>query len=309
MMIYTITLNPSCDYIVSVDNLTVGSLNRTTAESCYPGGKGINVSLMLKQLGYDSIALGFIAGPTGRMLDSMLRNTAINTKFIECKSGITRINTKIREKTAQTVTETEINGHGPCPDQSEIAALTGLLSDVHDDDVIILSGSIPSSLNIDGNNLYLEIADSIQNNHAKLIVDISGNNLLELSAYHPFLVKPNKDELEELFDVRIDEVATAFTYARKLRQLGARNVLVSLGGDGAILVCEDGHEYTCSVPKGHVIGTTGSGDSMIAGFLAEYQRNGNYESALKMAVAAGSASAYSEWLADGEDVRRLYNNM
>lgn len=295
-MIYTLTLNPALDYIISAKDISVGSINRSESESILPGGKGINVSIMLKNLGTKSVALGFCAGYTGNMLENMLENEDISTDFITLKSGMTRINVKIK-----SLKETDVNGKGPDIDSDAMNLIYDKLSKLHDDDILVMAGSLPKSLPA---SAYAGIMEHLHGKNVKFVVDATGEVLTSSLKYKPFLIKPNNFELSEIFGKTLETKDEIVEAAKKLCDMGAQNVLVSLGADGAILVCSDG-VYTSDAPKGKVINTTGSGDSMVAGFLSGYEKTGNYFYALTLGVCAGSATAFTEKIATGEQVREL----
>lgn len=296
-MIYTVTFNPSLDYTVTVEHFTEGIVNRTKDEIIYPGGKGINVSMVLKNLGYESTALGFLAGFTGKELQRLLEERGIATEFISVEEGMCRINVKIRSNR-----ESEINGQGPVICEEDIAKLYGKLDTLRDGDILVLAGSVPGSMPA---SVYMDIMQHLQNRNLQIVVDATGNLLGNVLQYRPFLIKPNHHELGEIFGVPINGKEEAAFYAQKLQEKGARNVLVSMAGEGAVLVTEDGRTYRAKAPEGKVINSVGAGDSMVAGFLAGYLENGDYANALRMGVCTGSASAFSEELATGEEVRKL----
>lgn len=300
-MIYTITFNPALDYIINVPNYTEGAVNRTSNEKILAGGKGINVSTVLKNLGFDNTALGFTAGFTGEMIEKMLEELEVRSDFISLGEGFTRINVKIKADK-----ETEINGQGPRIDDAAIDKLYKKLDEAKDGDILVLAGSIPNTL---PNTIYCEIMERLCGKDLRIIVDATGSLLTDTLKYKPFMVKPNNFELGEIVgkELKTDEEIAAG--AKMLQDMGARNVLVSMGGAGAMLITEDGDVFRSEAPKGKVINTTGSGDSMVAGFIAGYLETGSYESALKMGLSAGSASAFSENLATGEEVRAIYNNI
>lgn len=296
-MIYTVTFNPSLDYTVTVEHFTEGIVNRTKDEIIYPGGKGINVSMVLKNLGYESTALGFLAGFTGKELQRLLEEKGIATEFISVEKGMCRINVKIRSNQ-----ESEINGQGPIICEEDIAKLYEKLDTLRDGDILVLAGSVPGSMPA---SVYMDIMQHLQNRNLQIVVDATGNLLGNVLQYRPFLIKPNHHELGEIFGVTINGKEEAAFYAQKLQEKGARNVLVSMAGEGAVLVTEDGSTYRAKAPEGKVINSVGAGDSMVAGFLAGYLENGDYANALRMGVCTGSASAFSEELATGEEVRKL----
>ncbi len=296
-MIYTLTFNPSLDYIVTVPQFTCGVVNRTSGELIYPGGKGINVSMVLKNLGYDSTALGFLAGFTGDKLKSLLEDKGIRADFIAVKEGMTRINVKLRSEQ-----ETEINGQGPAIGADDIGRLYAQLDALRDGDILVMAGSIPDVM---PQTIYMDIMKHLQAKDLKIVVDATKDLLVNVLQYHPFLIKPNNHELGEIFRVRITEKGEVIRYARKLQEMGARNVLVSMAGDGAVLVAEDKAVYQADAPRGEVINSVGAGDSMVAGFLAGFLEQEDYRKAFAMGVCTGSASAFSEELAVKEDVMRL----
>lgn len=296
-MIYTVTFNPCLDYIVSVDNFTLGRVNRTTKELVYPGGKGINVSLVLQNLGMESTALGFTAGFTGTEIERALQEWGCYTDFIRISEGMSRINLKLRSNE-----ESEINGQGPKISKEALEALYGKLDAMNSEDVLVLAGSIPNSM---PDSSYELIMERVEKKHMKVVVDATGDLLVNVLKYHPFLIKPNNHELEEIFRVPMDSNETIITYAKKLQEMGARNVLISMAGDGAILVSEDGMVRQSLAPKGKVVNSVGAGDSMVAGFLTGFLTTGKYEEAFYMGIATGSASAFSERLATRPEVEEI----
>lgn len=285
-MIYTVTVSPAIDYVVHLDSFETGATNRTTAEEYYFGGKGINVSRVLKELGLPSVALGFVGGFTGQALEKGLKDAGIETDFVHVREGVTRINVKIKAEK-----ETEINGQGAIPDDGELCRLTKKLEKMENGDILIISGNIPAAMPQD---TYDRLMDAAGGKDIRLIVDTNGELLVRAPRYRPFLVKPNLEELKGIFGMEI----TAYEGASRLREKGARNVIVSMGGDGAVLAAEDGNCYEAGVCSGDVINTVGSGDSMVAGFLAGYMETGDYQYALDMGSAAGSATAISPGLAE-----------
>ncbi len=301
IMIYTVTLNPSLDYIVGIKNFVAGSLNRSESEKITAGGKGINVSIVLHNLGMESTALGFTAGFTGRQIESILRQDGIKTDFINVEQGLSRINVKILHNESG-MGETEINGSGPLISKDDIAMLFQKFGSIDSGSTVVLAGSVPSSL---PKNFYVQVMNSLKTKNIKFIVDASGELLKTALPYHPFLVKPNLSELEEIFEVKINSMQDAFGYAKKLLGLGAQNALVSLGKDGAILSASDGCNYYAKAPSGKPVNTVGSGDSMVAGFIAGYESSRSFKSALERGVCAGSAAAFSSSLASKDDVELL----
>ncbi len=300
-MIYTVTFNPSLDYIASCDNFTLGETNRTTKEIIYPGGKGINVSIVLRNLGLDTTALGFLAGFTGDEIKRLILKEGIKNEMIEVNNGFSRINIKLRSKQ-----ESELNGMGPLIDDESIKKLYQKLDNLNSDDILVLAGSIPSSM---PSNIYSDIMAYLKDKNMKIVVDATKDLLLNVIPYKPFLIKPNNHELGELFNVELKTREEVIPYAKKLQELGARNVLVSLAGEGAVLVDENNGIHLSPAPKGKVINSVGAGDSMVAGFLYGYKTFNNYNEAFKYGVCTGSASAFSEQLAKLEEVKELYKNL
>ncbi len=293
-MIYTVTLNPSVDYIVRLDSFTPGGVNRSSYEAVVPGGKGINVSVMLRQLDVPSTALGFLAGFTGRELRRLVRSLGCRESFIMLPDGFSRINVKMKAGE-----ETEINGAGPRISEEALARLLDMIDNLQADDILVLSGSVPSSV---PQTIYRDIAARLVNKQVSIVADASGKLLTDLLPYRPFLIKPNHHELGDLFGAAIEHTEDAVFYAKKLQEMGARHVLVSLAGEGAVLLTEDGDVYTAKAPKGEVVNSVGAGDSMVAGFLAAYLESRNFEKALSLGIAAGSASAFSEGIAERNSV-------
>ncbi len=296
-MIYTVTFNPSLDYIVTVKDFKTGVVNRTVDEIIYPGGKGINVSMVLKNLGYDNTALGFMAGFTGDEICRLLEEKGVKADFIHVKKGVSRINVKLRSNE-----ESEINGMGPAIEEKDIEKLYEKLDLLQDGDVLVLAGSIPSVM---PESMYMDIMKHLQNKKLDIAVDATKDLLVNVLPYHPFVIKPNNHELGEIFGVTITEKDDVVKYAKKLQEKGARNVLISMAGDGAVLVTEDGQEFRAEAPKGELKNSVGAGDSMVAGFIAGYLATKDYGEAFKMGVCTGSASAFSEELATKADVQAL----
>lgn len=296
-MIYTVTFNPSLDYVIQVDKLVPGEINRTTHEAVYPGGKGNNVSVILSNLGHSSKALGFTAGFTGEALENMLKEFGCDTAFIRLPEGSTRINVKINAGE-----ETEINGQGPVITEEAQSALFEQLDALKEEDILVLAGSIPNTLPSD---IYERILEHLQGRGIHFVVDVTKELLLKVLKYHPFLIKPNNHELGEMFGVTLKTRDEIVTYAKKLQEMGAENVLVSMAGDGAILLTEDGIIYKAKPPKGKVLNSVGAGDSMVAGFLTGYLNTGDYEKAFRLGVVTGSATAFQYWLATKEDIVAL----
>ncbi len=286
-MIYTVTLNPCLDYIMKIENLDLGETNRSNHQEIYPGGKGINVSIVLKNLGIDTKALGFVAGFTGEEIVKRVEEIGVNADFITLDSGMSRINVKIKDKT-----ETEINASGPVVTEKDFEQLLKKLDVLKNEDVLILTGNVPKGMD---DTTYARIMEKCKNTLA--VVDACGDLLKNTLKCKPFLIKPNIAELEEIFGCKI-AIEDIKTYAEKLQDMGAKNVLVSFGAEGAALFSETREYITCSAPKGKLINSVGSGDSMVAGFLCEYLESGDYKEALRLAVASGSASAFMPHLAD-----------
>ncbi|MDY3908239.1 MAG: 1-phosphofructokinase [Eubacterium sp.] len=299
-MIYTVTFNPSLDYIVTVDDFKPGQVNRATEEVIYPGGKGINVSIVLRNLGFDNTALGFLAGFTGTEIENMLKKQGINAEFIHIGEGISRINMKLRSNE-----ESEINGQGPAISIPDIQNLYKKLDELKDDDVLVLAGSIPSTM---PESIYMDIMKHLQRRKIKIVVDATNDLLMNVMQYHPFLIKPNNHELGEIFGVELQKKEDVIPYAKKLQERGAKNVLVSMAGEGAVLVTEQKEVFQSEAPKGTVINSVGAGDSMVAGFLAGFLKTGDYRVAFKMGIATGSASAFSEKLATKGQVEQILKN-
>ena len=296
-MIYTVTLNPAIDYIMRMDELHMGITNRSNSEEYYCGGKGINVSLVLAELDIPSTALGFIAGFVGDAIDKWVANTYVTTDFIRLKSGISRINVKIKAGE-----ETEINGQGPDISEDELEALMMKVDHIQDGDTLVLAGSIPNTLPDD---TYERMLERISDKDVRIVVDATKQLLVNSLKYKPFLIKPNKQELSEIFDVDVQTKEDIVTYAKKLQDMGARNVLISLGGDGAMLVDEDGQIHEAGVIKEKVVNTVGSGDSMVAGFVAGYEMKNSYSYALTLGSVCGNATAFLPWLATKEKINEL----
>ncbi|EOS47674.1 1-phosphofructokinase [Lachnospiraceae bacterium JLR.KK009] len=300
-MIYTVTFNPSLDYIVSVDGFTLGRVNRTTKELVYPGGKGVNVSLVLKNLGMENTALGFIAGFTGTEIERGLKEWGCLTDFIKIPEGMSRINMKLRSRE-----ESEINGQGPRISEDALEELYRKLDAMEPGDVLVLAGSIPNSM---PDSSYEQILARVQGRHIRSVVDATGDLLVNVLKYHPFLIKPNNHELEEIFHVPMDSKETIVAHAKKMQEMGAENVLISMAGDGAILVAADGSVWQSPAPKGNVVNSVGAGDSMVAGFITGYLKSQSYEEAFHMGICTGSASAFSERLATQEEVDGILGQM
>lgn len=294
-MIYTCTLNPSVDYIVHVKDFQLGDLNRMTFDAKYPGGKGINVSRVLNRMGVESQALGFMGGFTGEYVEGFLKKEGIKTNFVHV-NGDSRVNIKLK-----TETETEINGLGPEITDNQIGQLLTQIESLQNGDILVLAGSIPSSLPSD---FYTKLSNVAKKQGAKVVVDVSGKILLEIAEQGPFFIKPNHHELGEMFDVTIETPEEAIPYGQKLLELGAENVAISMAGKGALLITKEAI-YQATVPKGTVKNSVGAGDSLVAGFLGAYVQSGDIMEAFKTGVASGSATAFSLELCTKEDIKRL----
>ena len=288
-MIYTVTFNPAIDYVVHIDNLETGKIQRSKSQNIYFGGKGINVSIILKELSVPSTALGFIAGFSGKAIEDGISCNEIKTDFVTLNSGLTRINVKIRSEE-----ETDINGNGPEITDSDIDKLFSKLECLKDEDFLILAGSIPNTLPFD---IYEQILAKLENKKIKFVVDAEKDLLLNSLKYKPFLIKPNCEELSEIFGTEISTAGMCLEYAKKLKDMGALNVLVSMGDKGAVLLDQNGEEYFMKAPVGKTVNTVGAGDSMVAGFIAGYIETNDYSYALKLGTASGAATAFSDGLA------------
>ena len=300
-MIYTVTFNPALDYVVWVDHFTTGSVNRTAEEKIFYGGKGINVSAVLASLGYPSTALGFVAGFTGDEIERGVKTLGFSSDFIRVKKGMSRINVKLKSEE-----ESEINGRGPEITTEDVNELFRKLEHLKAEDILVLSGSIPA--NIDS-RIYEMILEKLEGRGILTVVDAEKDLLLNVLKYHPFLIKPNNHELGEMFGVVLENDAAIVEYARRLQDMGARNVLVSMAGDGAMLVAENKEIYHLGVAKGIVRNSVGAGDSMVAGFLAGYLENKDYAHALRLGTAAGGATAFSDGLGTRDEIMRLYQEV
>lgn len=300
-MIYTVSFNPSLDYVQDLDCVNLGYVNRTSGEKILPGGKGINVSMVLKNLGLENTALGFYAGFTGNELERLIREKGIRADFIPVKEGMTRINVKMRSDE-----ESEINGQGPAISEADIKTLYEKLDRLSDGDVLVMAGSIPDVM---PQTIYMDIMKYLADKDLKIVVDATKDLLVNVLQYHPFLIKPNNHELGEIFGVNLSTKESVVPYAKKLQEKGARNVLISMAGEGAVLVSEDKSVFMAEAPKGTLINGVGAGDSMVAGFLAGWMKSHDYKEAFRMGVACGSASAFSEYLADSEMIEKVYNQV
>ena len=301
-MIYTVTFNPAIDYIVRMDKpLDPGMTNRSVSEDCFFGGKGINVSTILKNLGIENTALGFAAGFTGEAIVADVKQKGIHADFIMLDEGISRINVKIKAEQ-----ETEINAQGPAISKEAYDELLKKLDNLKEGDTLILAGSIPSTLPSD---VYEIILDRLNGKGVTFVVDATKDLLMNVLKYHPFLIKPNNHELGEMFGTVLRTDDEIEEHAKKLQEMGARNVLISMAGDGAMLITEDGQRFRVGVPKGKVKNSVGAGDSMVAGFVAGFMKTGDYQVALNMGTAAGSATAFSDDLATGELINSIYETL
>jgi 1-phosphofructokinase len=300
-MIYTVTFNPSLDYVVSVEDFKLGLTNRTSSEQLLPGGKGINVSTVLGNLGIESTALGFAAGFTGEELIKKLKEMGVKNGLIWLEEGFTRINVKLK-----SIDGTEINGQGPAISAENVQKLMDQLRELKEGDVLFLSGSIPNSMPDDA---YQKIMEMLDGKGVMISVDATRDLLLKVLPYHPFLIKPNNHELGEIFGVELATRESVVPYAKKLQEQGAQNVLVSMAGEGAVLVAADGTVYDAPAPKGTLINGVGAGDSMVAGFMAGWMEKQSYKHAFHMGIAAGSASAFSENLATKDEILAVYQQV
>lgn len=296
-MIYTVTFNPAIDYVVRMEKLEIGSVNRSREEALFYGGKGINVSTVLKNLGVDSVALGFVAGFTGKAIEEGVAALGVKADFITVSDGVSRINVKLKAGE-----ETEINGKGPNISDAELEELYKKLDGLTDGDCLVLAGAIPPSLPSDA---YEKIMARLAGKKVDIVVDATKDLLLNVLKYHPFLIKPNNFELGEMFGVTLHSDEEIEEYAKRLQALGARNVAISMAGDGSMLITETGETYRMGVPKGKVVNSVGAGDSMVAGFIASYFAEHDYKKALKYGAATGSATAFSEGLATKDQVEKL----
>lgn len=300
-MIYTITFNPALDYIMVVPSCRSGEVNRTESEKIMAGGKGINVSIVLNNMGVENTALGFISGFTGGAIENILADMNCKTDFIKLDNGFSRINVKIKSDT-----ETEINGQGPDISDDAVKKLYEKLDSLNDGDTLVLAGSIPSSLS---DSIYCEIMDYLKDKKLNIVVDATKDLLVNVLKYKPFLVKPNNYEIGEIFGVELKTRSEVVPYAKKMQKMGAKNVLVSMAGEGAVFVGENGEVYESEAPKGKLVNSTGAGDSMVAGFLAGYMEKQDFMYALKMGLSAGSASAFSENLATKEEILNVFKTI
>lgn len=296
-MIFTVTFNPSLDYIVRVDEMRLGTINRTNYEQLLPGGKGINVSIVLGNLGHPSRALGFSAGVTGVALEKLLADAGVDADLVHVREGFTRINAKVK-----AVEETELNGQGPRIAPEDVDALFSKLDVLGHDDTLVISGSVPNTLPSD---MYEQVMERLAGRGVRIVVDAERDLLTRVLPYRPFLVKPNNHELGDIFGVTLKTRDEVVPYARRMQEMGAQNVLVSMAGEGGVLVAADGQVYQSPAAKGTVVNSVGAGDSCVAGFLAGLMETGSYQTAFRMGLAAGSASAFSDHLATRPEVEDL----
>ncbi len=301
-MIYTITFNPALDYVIKMQNLKIGKINKSPKEYIYPGGKGINVSIVLKVLEQETTAMGFISGFVGEKIEKQVQKYGVKTDFIKIENENSRINIKILEETQ----ETAINAKGPYIEEKYIELLYKKLERIEDKDSLVLSGSVPNGIS---NNIYETICQKLKNKNIKIIVDSTGELLLKTLKYKPYLIKPNQQELEEIFNTKIGNKDQALEYAKKLQEKGAQNVIISMGSKGAVLLDENGYSYKINaLNTKDAINTVGAGDSMVAGFLAGHEMFNNYEKALQMGVAAATATTNSIFLATKEKIEENLKN-
>lgn len=300
-MIYTVTFNPSIDYIVTINDFQLGKTNRTTTELMLPSGKGLNVSAVLNNLGVENIALGFTAGFVGEEIKRLAKEAGYRCDFIDIPNGVSRINVKMKDFDG-----TEINGMGAMIDEASQNLLMEKLNGLAEGDTLVLAGSIPAGMS---ESIYSDILKELDGRGVQFVVDATRELLLNVLPYGPFLVKPNNYELGEIFGVKLERKDQVEPYARKLQEMGGRNILVSMAGEGAVLLDETGKLYQLDAPKGKLVNAVGAGDSMVAGFIAGWKEREDYEHAFKMAVCAGSASAFSDYYATKEEVERLYQSI
>ena len=299
-MIYTITFNPAVDLVIQVPNCQLGTLNRSKGEEYVAGGKGINMSIVLKRLGIDNIATGFLGGFSGKYIEEYLENEGILPRFISVE-GTTRINVKVKGEV-----ETEINAAGPAVNAEKFQQLMNYFEDVLKEDIVFLAGNAAPGLD---ETSYVEIVKLCYTRGAKLVLDTTKDFLLSCLPYHPFIIKPNQHELEELFGIKIQTKEELIAYALKLQEKGARNVLISCGGDGAFLITEKGQVFASNVPTGTLINSVGAGDSMLAGFMAKFIETSDYKESLKQGAAAGSATAFSIGIATNMLINELLSKI
>ena len=296
-MIYTVTFNPSLDYIIRVDHLKLGAINRVHYENVLPGGKGVNVSIVLGNLGHTSTALGFVAGFTGREIEDRMRAYGAKCDFIQVAEGMSRINVKIKSDE-----ESEINGMGPLITEEDVDALFAKLDELKAGDYLVIAGSVPSMLPPD---MYERIMERLDGRGVNIAVDAERDLLTRVLKYHPFVIKPNNHELGDIFGVTLRTREEVVPYAKRLQEQGARNVIISMAGEGAVFVSEEGEVAMSEAPKGTVVNSVGAGDSMVAGFLAGVIETGDMAQAFRMGLCTGSASAFSPDLATRPEVEAL----
>lgn len=299
-MIYTVTLNPSLDYILNLDNFEAGKTNRSNKEEIYVGGKGINVSIVLKNLGIDTKLLGFSGGFVGKEIERIVNNIGCSCDFINVEEN-SRINIKLKSSE-----ESEINANGPNINTKQIEELYSKLEKLESGDILVLAGSIPSCL---PNDTYEKIQDKLKHKNVRIIIDATKELLTNSLKYSPFLIKPNKDELSEIFNVELKTKDDIIFYAKKLKEKGAQNIIISLGKDGAIFIDENENIYSLDAPKGELINSVGAGDSMIAGFIYGIQKFNDFQKAFEYSVATGSATAFSQWLAEKDTIEKIFNEL
>ncbi len=305
-MVYTVTLNTSLDYLAYTDGTEEGKIHKITDYELMPGGKGINVSQVLNSLDIPNEALGFVAGTTGECLISLLEEIGVQHRLIRLKNGITRINVKLRKSTDAGISETDFNGTGPFITKEELNIFKEMFKDMTQNDYIIISGSVPGSISMEN---FDEILCAVNSTGAKLIVDISGAYLRQAIAHKPFLIKPNEDEIRDVLGIQLESEEDVNAAADSLLAMGAENVLISLGEKGACFASKTGERYRMQSASGELVNTVGAGDSMLAGFVAEYLKNGDYESAVRMSVCAGSAAAFSKGLATKDKIKVIFDGL
>ena len=300
-MVYTVTFNPSLDYIVTVDDFKLGLTNRTTSELMLPGGKGVNVSIVLSNLGIENTAIYYSAGFVGDEITRCIRESGINAQEIRIDKGCSRINLKLK-----SIDGTEINGMGPDISEEDVSELYTRLDKLSEGDTLVLAGSIPSTM---PETIYSDIMESLQGRGVRIVVDATKDLLMNVLKYKPFLIKPNNHELGEIFGVELKTRESVVPYAKKLLEEGAENVVISMAGEGAVFVNGNGEVYMREAPKGKLVNGVGAGDSMVAGFIAGYLTEGDLLHAFKMGLSSGSASAFSENLATREEIMKVYSTV
>ena len=300
-MVYTVTFNPSLDYIVTVDDFKLGLTNRTESELMLPGGKGINVSIVLSNLGIENSAIYFSAGFVGDEITRRVQESGIRSEEIRLENGCSRINLKLK-----SIDGTEINGMGPDISEEDVSRLYEKLDKIEEGDTLVLAGSIPSTM---PETIYSDIIEHLQGRGIRIVVDATKDLLVNVLKFKPFLIKPNNHELGEIFGVELKTRESVVPYAKKLLEMGAENVIISMAGEGAVFVSSDGQVYMREAPKGKLVNGVGAGDSMVAGFIAGYLTEGDLLHAFKMGLSTGSASAFSEYLATKEEVMAVYKTV